>query len=141
MKKLVLAGLMLITASVFAQKIDVSKVPAIVKKSFDKAFPSVKASKWEIEKKDYEANFTQNGKKMSALFSADGKWLETETDINVSALPATITKYLAANYKAEKVKEAAMIEKADGSTNYEAEVKGQDLIFDKGGNFIKAVKD
>ncbi|MBS1586048.1 MAG: PepSY-like domain-containing protein [Bacteroidetes bacterium] len=141
MKKLILVGLMLITACAFAQKIDVSKVPATVKKSFDKAFPGVKTSKWEIEKKDYEANFTQNGKKMSALFSADGKWLETETDINISALPATVTKYLAANYKAEKVKEAAMIEKADGSTNYEAEVKGQDLIFDKGGNFIKAVKD
>lgn len=33
-----------------------------------------------------------------------------------------------------------MITKADGAVEYEAEVKGIDLIFDKNGNFIKKIK-
>jgi hypothetical protein len=35
----------------------------------------------------------------------------------------------------------AKITKANGEVNYEAEVKGQDLIFDANGRFLKSIKE
>lgn len=141
MKKMIVIGLMLASMPAFAQKLDVSKVPASVMAAFNKNFSGINDAKWEKEKGNYEANFKQNGQKMSALFDANGGWLETETDIAINTLPAAVTEYIAKNYKGEKIKEAAKLKMANGDDNYEAEVKGLDLIFDAKGKFIKSVKD
>lgn len=125
----------------FGQKIASSKVPSAVQSAFSKAFTGIADAKWEKEKGNYEANFKQNGQKMSALFDANGAWLETETDIAINTLPATVVDYVNKNYKGEKIKEAAKLKMANGDNNYEAEVKGTDLIFDANGKFIKKVKD
>ena len=140
MNKLIVLLLVLIGVNCFAQKIDASKVPAAVQAAFSKQFPGIKEVKWEIEKGNYEANFKQKNDKMAALFEADGKWLETETGIEVSALPAGAKEYIAKNYKGDKIKEAAKLKMANGDENYEAEVKGMDLIFDASGKFIKKMK-
>ena len=141
MKKILVAGLLLASVSVSAQKIDASKVPAAVRATFGKNFAGVKDAKWEKENGNYEANFQQNGNKMSAAFDQGGTWLETENAIEISALPAAATAYLAKTYKGEKVKEAAKLKMAIGETHYEAEVKGTDVIFDENGKFIKTQKD
>lgn len=133
MKKLVLAGLMLTGTAAFAQKIDAAKVPAAVKAAFDKNYSGVTGVKWEMEKDNYEVNFSKGNAKQSVLITKSGNILETETAIKTSDLPAAVTAYVTKNYKNEKIKEAAMIRKADGAINYEAEVKGMDLIFDKEG--------
>lgn len=143
MKKLILTSLVaasLFTFSASAQKLNAGKVPAAVKASFKKDFPGI-STNWEKEKANYEANFKQNGNTMSALYDANGNKTETEMDIKVAALPVAVTAYIAQNYKGEKIKEAAIITKANGEVNYEAEVKGMDLIFTKEGKFIKAAKD
>ena len=134
-------GLMLASMPAFAQKLDASKVPAPVKNTFSKNFPGITSEKWEKEKGNYEANFKQNDQKMSALFDANGGWLETETAISASDLPASVIAYVKQNYKGEKIQEAAKLKMANGDNNYETEVKGTDLIFDANGKFIKAVKD
>ncbi|HXS36605.1 MAG TPA: PepSY-like domain-containing protein [Flavipsychrobacter sp.] len=142
MKKIITVGLLIMsTSSLFAQKISSSKVPAAVKSSFGTNFPGIKDVKWEMEHKNYEANFHSDGKTMSALFDPKGTWLETETDIKVSELPSNVVSYVKKNYKNASIKEAASIKKANGETNLEAEVNGKDLIFDKDGNFIKAMND
>ena len=141
MKKMIVVGLMLVSIATFAQKIDGSKVPATAQATFSKNFPGIKDVKWEKEKGNYEANFKQDDQKMSAVFDANGGLLETETGIAISDLPAGVAEYVAKNYKGEKIKEAAKLKMANGDTNYEAAVKGKDLIFDAKGNFIKAVKD
>jgi hypothetical protein len=141
MKKMILVGLVFAGVTAFGQKIDASKVPTAAQSAFSKNFPGVKDVKWEKEKGNYEANFKQNGQKMSALFDANGAWLETETDIAINTLPIAVTDYVAKNYKGEKIKEAAKLKMANGDNNYEAEVKGMDLIFDANGKFIKSVKD
>ena len=82
-----------------------------------------------------------NGKTMSALYDDNGNRQETETDINITDLPAAVTDYVSQNYKGEKIKETAIITKADGEINYEAEVNGMDLLFTKDGKFIKTAKD
>ena len=141
MKKMIIVALVFAATAVSAQKIDASKVPSAVKNTFSKNFPGITDIKWEMEKGDYEANFKQNGQKMSAVLDPMGALLETETGIATSDLPAAATAYIAKNYKGGKIKDAARLKMANGDINYEAEVKGMDVIFDANGKFLKTQKD
>ncbi|MEO6819753.1 MAG: PepSY-like domain-containing protein [Ginsengibacter sp.] len=140
MKKLFSFAFVLLTLGTgcFAQKN--VKAPAPVMSSFSKDFPGA-TTKWEKEGANYEANFKQSGKSMSALYDAKGNRQETEQSIKVAELPQSVKDYIAKNYKGEKIKEAAIITKANGEVNYEAEVKGMDVLFSKDGKFIKTAKD
>ena len=129
-----------IACAASAQKLDASKVPASVKTSFAKKYPGVIA-KWEKEDGKYEANFKQDSKTISAMFEPNGTFTESETDIKVADLPATVLSYVKEHYKDKTIKEGAKITKADGTVNYEAEVNGKDVIFDANGKFLKEVKD
>ena len=126
--------------SATAQKLVESKVPAAVKASFAKKYPGQKA-KWENENGQFEAGFKENAKSMSVLFTADGTMTESEVDIAVKELPATVLSYVKTHYKGAAIKEGAKITKADSTINYEAEVNKMDVIFDEKGNFLKEVKD
>lgn len=127
---LILAGCL--TTAANAQKVKADKVPVAVKTAFTKLHPSTKVS-WEMEKKDFEAGFTLNGKETSEVYTASGALLETEVAIKTSELPAAVM----AKLKGMKIAEAAKITKADGTIHYEAEVKGKDMLFDAKGNAIK----
>src|SRR3954464_10880860 len=104
MKKLFVVVAVLATVSCTAQD-----APAAVKEAFAKNFPGITVKKWDKEGGKYEANFTQNGKTMSATFAADGKLEETETDIKVAELPSAVTNYIKTKYNGANIKEAAMI--------------------------------
>lgn len=133
---------MTITAIVFAanaQKVDASTVPAAVKTSLAKQYPGTTA-KWGKDDGKYEAGFDHNGHEMSALFEASGTMRESEMEIKVSELPASVMQYITTHHKGATVKEAAKIAKANGEVNCEAEVKGKDLVFDANGKFLKEVK-
>ncbi len=135
MKKLFVLVLIFATINCVAQD-----VPTSVKKAFEKNFPNTTVKKWDKEDGGYEANFTTNGKTMSATFDASGNLKETETDIKVSELPATIAEYVKTNYKGASIKEASTIERGNEKM-YEAEVKGKDLLYDMQGKFLKEEKD
>ncbi|TMI85647.1 MAG: hypothetical protein E6H10_02735 [Bacteroidetes bacterium] len=122
------------------QKLKESQVPALAKTSFQKKYPGVKGS-WDKEDDNYEVNFKQDGKAMSAVIDKNGTIVETETDIPVTDLPRAVRDYMKAHYAGVKVKEAAKIVKANGDVNYEAEVNHKDVIFDVNGKFIKEAKD
>ncbi len=136
MKKLLSGVLLLAVINCTAQK-----EPAVVTAAFAKAFPGVTVKKWDKEDGSYEANFTKDGKTMSATFDAAGNWQETETDIKVSELPAAIADYIKANYKGATIKEAALLTKPGDKKMYEAEVKGKDVLFDMQGKFLKEEED
>ena len=129
MKKIMLLSLFALVscATAFAKN-----PPQVVLAAFQQKFPNAQDVDWSKEKNgDWEAEFELPGSnEMSANFSPDGRWLETETEIAFSELPAPVIAAL----KGKKVKETARVEKADGSTVYEAEVKRKDLIFDVSGN-------
>lgn len=110
----------------FSQK----SAPAAVREAFSKKFPNVSDVDWGKENaNEWEAEFEQNGSAISANFRADGAWLETEVEIQIADLPKPVQSAL----KGKKVKEAARIERADGSTIFEAEVRRKDWLFDAGG--------
>lgn len=116
------------------------EVPAVVQQSFHKEFPGAVA-KWDKEGETYEANFKHKGKSMSALFEPSGAMTEQEVSIKISELPAPVHQYIKEHYKGAVIKEAARITKSSGEINYEAEVRGKDVIFDQAGKFIKETKD
>lgn len=142
MKKIMMMAVlaMSIGFTACAQKLKEADVPFAVKASFAKQYPGTTA-KWEKEDGKYEAGFKKDGNNMSALFEANGTMTESEVDIKVADLPATVLAYVKDHYKGKSIKEGAKITKADGTVNYEAEVDGKDVIFDAGGKFLKEVKD
>lgn len=131
MKKIMLISLFALISCATAFS---ANPPEAVLTAFKQKFPNAQDVDWSKEKNgEWEAEFELPGsREMSATFSADGRWLETETEIAFSELPAPIRTAL----QGKKVKETARIEKADGSTVYEAEVRRKDLIFDATGKML-----
>jgi len=142
MKKLALLVVaVMITSLNFAQKMQEKDVPAPVKNAFQKQYPTASDVKWDKEGEKFEASFDLNKIDNSVLFDAQGNILETEVEIELNQLPKGVLEYVKANYKGQKVKEAAKITDAQGKVTYEAEIKGMDLLFDTNGKFIKEVKE
>lgn len=135
------AALVFAINTLSAQKVKEAEVPKAVTESFSKTFPGSKAKEWEKEKDVYEAEFDLKKVETSATFSADGKLMETETEIATSALPKAVTDYITKNYPEHKLSEASKIVDAAGTISYEAEIKKgkeeMDLLFDANGAFIK----
>lgn len=111
-------------------------IPASAKSAFAKLHPQATSVKWDKEDGDYEASFKENGKSMSVVMNGKGTLKETETDIAVSELPASVRDYVAKQMPGKKIKEAAIIVDASGK-KYEAEVGGKDLLFDMAGKPLK----
>ena len=78
---------------------------------------------------------------MSALFEVNGTITESEMDIKIDDLPASVLAYVKDYYKGKTIKEGAKITRAGGTVNHEAEVDGKDVIFDAKGKFLKEVND
>lgn len=116
-------------------------MPAAAKATFEAKFPTVTTNTWEKEGDKFEAGFKLGGKTMSAVITAAGELLETETDMTPAQLPAAVRAKLASTYNAYQVTEAATIVSAAGTTTYEAELsKGgqhQDVLFNADGSLAK----
>lgn len=144
MKKTIIAAVLCwAVVAVQAQERTKGKViiPNPVSEAFANTYPGIKAH-WGKEKDGtYEASFTKQGMKMSATYQASGVLVETETDITIKDLPATVQAYVKDKRKGARITEAARIAKANGDINYEAELQGVDLIFDAKGNLVKEMKE
>lgn len=139
--KLFIAALFAITTLSFqncmGQKIN---VPANVKTAIQKAYPQVKHFKWEKENGNFEGNWKVSGKDHSALFTPNGEFVSSETDIKPSQLPATAKEYVT-KLNEGKIKEASLDKDANGHITYEADIEDVGtLIFDASGKFLKKEK-
>ena len=74
-------------------------VPSKVKKAFQAKFPQAAEVEWGMDDENHEAEFEMNGQDMSAVFDKSGTWLETETEIAVSDLPAAVRESLGTLFK------------------------------------------
>lgn len=124
---------------VFAQK---TVPPAVVANAFKSRFSGATNVSWGKESKtEYEAEFTWNGKKYSANFAADGKWVETESPVAASELPAPVLNAYKSAHKSAPIKMAAKIETATGKQTYEIEykqgAKTKEAFYDQNGNATK----
>lgn len=114
-----------------AQKLSNDKVPTHVQSAFKAKFPTVTKVSWELENNTiYEAEFNMNGEEVSANFNNVGDWLETETEIKVSALPTTVMEALKKDFVGYKVNEASKIESTKYGNCFEAEIEKDKESFD-----------
>lgn len=127
---------MLLTAAVMsnvacAQKISADKVPTVVTSAFKTKFPTATKATWEMENKtEFEVNFKLNREEVSANFDNAGNWLETETEVEVSALPSAIQSALKTDFSGFKINEASKIESVKNNKCYEAEIEKGEETFD-----------
>lgn len=129
-KLLYLVFAVFISTSAIAQNIEKDKIPATVLNAFKSKFPAADNVKWEMENaRDYEATFKTNGNEQSAVFDANGAWLETETEIKENELPANVKASFAKEFNSYKIKETEKVEKNDGTTCYEIKLtNGKETI-------------
>lgn len=147
MKKIIF---MLLTAAIMsnaasAQKISANKVPAAVSSAFKTKFPKATNASWEMENKtEFEVNFKQNKVETSANFDNSGKWLETETELKVTALPTAIQSTLKKDFAGFKINEVSKIASIKHGNCYEAEIeKGEetfDVLFKVDGKVLSKTK-
>jgi Putative beta-lactamase-inhibitor-like, PepSY-like len=141
MKKLFIVLTMVVFAGLSAPCQGIN-VPEAVRNAFAAKFPNATGVKWEKENtKEYEASFKSNNTDMSANFNHDGSWVETETEIAISELPAVVSSAIMTKYPGAVIKGADKIEKPGGKTTYEADIKlngkNKELLLNADGSFIK----
>ena len=93
----------------------------------------------------YEVELEKNGDKkdeeeIELTFDMEGNLLFTEREINTDALPDAVKNSIASNYGDYKLKEAEELEMADGTFQYEVELKKDgkelDVLFNSEGTVI-----
>ena len=106
-----------------SQKITEKDVPAPVKTAFNNKFTGATDIKWEKEnKKELEANFKMNKADVSANFGLDGTWVETETTIPSSELPAAVSNAVNTKYPGAVYGRTEKIEKPGNKIFYEVNI-------------------
>ncbi len=90
-----------------------SKVPAVVQQAFHTKFPNVKQVAWKLKAPTYDAEFLVNGAEVTVKFDADGKWVETESAIARSKVPAAVNQAIAKQFAAYKVIETQDMQRVD----------------------------
>jgi hypothetical protein len=100
------------------------KAPALVSTAFAKQFPYATNVKWGKENaKEYEAEFTLKGEKMSANYDLQGNWKETEKEIASKDLPEAVVNSIKAKYPAGIISGADKLERPGNKIIYEADIK------------------
>ena len=122
MKKIFFVALTMIFSYVNSFAQTKTKNAAVL--AFNLKFPNATKVNWEKENAtEYEANFLLDGKKHSANYSTDGKWLETESIITFSELPEMVQNSFNLQHKGAKVKLSSKIENYKIQNYYEIEVR------------------
>jgi Putative beta-lactamase-inhibitor-like, PepSY-like len=125
-----------------SQKVNEKDIPDAVKNAFKNKFPDASGLKWEKENKnELEANFKMNNTDVSANFKLDGNWVETETTIPASELPAAVTNAVNRKYPGGVYGRTEKIEKPDAKILYEVNItvngKKKELELNPDGSIVK----
>jgi hypothetical protein len=143
MKKLFLLFAFACTVHLYAaaQHITPNQVPAIVGKAFRSKFPQASQDSWNMENAHtYQAVFFNGNKKQAASFDDTGKWLQTDTEIRMNAIPAPVMRNFTKQFGGFDIQEADELETPDGTTYEITAVKGTEdyvLLFSVKGELLK----
>jgi hypothetical protein len=108
MGKLFKSLIVIMLLFVFVNETQAQKVNPKVKSAFHKMFPTVTTVTWGKENAhEYEAEFRMNGRAVSANYTLNGKWVETETDISRKELPLAVSDYINSHYSDNTLSEIA----------------------------------
>jgi hypothetical protein len=144
LKKLILlVAVVCIAFQVEAQSVKQKNVPDVVISTMNTLYPDVSKVKWFINDGMYVATFKQDEIKTEAVFSGNGAFSSTDTEITLSLLPAKIQSYLANEFPTMLFDKVAyeMQTDARGIITYEVEVDGTEYFFSTHGNLITQISN
>lgn len=134
MRVLLLAGALLLAAITNTFANDVNATHA-VRQSFVQNFPEAADVQWSMVEQLYRADFTVDGEKRSAFFSAnDGTLVATSRYMTAAQLPRTLQNNLKSYTASFTLTEVFEVQNDDGA-NYYATVQkaGETLILKSAG--------
>ena len=119
---------LLIAAPCIAQDTGKAELPATVKSSFEKIYPGATIAEWKLKKNGaYAIEFTHDGLKREAEFTADGKWLFTEREIKTTEIPEPVSKHLkASEWASWEIDKASELSSPEKEKYYEIKVEQRD---------------
>lgn len=117
MKKIIWGLILFLPFWAFSQRIKKEQVPSVIQKAFLSRFPNALMVKWSRGESNYEVDFQQNEDNIAAIFDEKGGWLSTQSEIDISKVPAIVKKSYALIYKVQP-EDAEKIEKAAGEAEY-----------------------
>jgi hypothetical protein len=134
----------LLSVTVNAQLI---KVSDMVKQVFDKQYPEAKEVDWKGGLDNHTVTYKLNDKKYKSLYTKDGSWVSTETDVAFESLPKSVQlSFGASNYKAWTVKECFEIIKPRAEANeykiivQKSSINKKILFFDAKGRLYEELR-
>jgi len=118
-----------------------AQAPDAVKATFQNMYPGEDDPDWHKDDHgNYESNFKIDGIKYRADFSEVGKWIETETSIDVKDLPKVIRDRIKEDYGSEDITEVEKVEHHSKGLFYDVEFKqkgkNMDVEFKASGEII-----
>lgn len=123
MKKLIILAMAFSTIAFTAcqQK---TEVPAKVKNAFEQKISNAKDVEWEYDKEDkfWEVEYEIGKDEFTSAFDENGKWIETEKEIEISELPEAVKTTLNTDYSDYDVEEVEFVETPEGKF-YEVKVE------------------
>jgi uncharacterized membrane protein YkoI len=143
---LVAVPMILGQANAGEKELSKNQVPKAVIAAFEKAYPNAKELEFEEEtfagKAAYEVEYKKNGVEYEFLYSADGKLLQKEEEIDGETLPESIAQAIKKAHPKAEIKKVEKLMKPDSTvTGYEVDIKaaGKDieLELDVSGNILK----
>lgn len=142
MKKIILLTAILLFGVTYAFAQSGIKVPETVNSAFHKQFPEAQNIHWGMENAhEYEADFVFTGTRMSANFSPEGKWVETETTITASQLPKAVQRAIDTDFNGYEIGAASRVDAPGGKTTYEVVIrknkKSREVAFNSEGKQLK----
>lgn len=108
------AYIALLTALFFAEKtvaIAQQDPPSKVENAFKEQFPSIQDVRWAKNDNNYIAEFKDHNIPVKVLFDSSGNFVESEKEIEVSALPEKVVQYITTQDETAKIYKAYRIEK------------------------------
>lgn len=118
-----------------------SEVDSQVQEAFSKRFPDAQKVTWGKENsEEWEAEFEQNQQEFSANFNTDGKWLETETAIEMEQLPQKISEAVKSDFSEAQIRKIFRIEQPN-EFFYELELQQDnreiEVLYKESGELLK----
>lgn len=117
------------------------QVPESVEQEFEKRYPDVNLSKWELDSTgSWEAHFEKEGVKYRADFKPNGIWVETEHSLEFEQLPSDVKAAIEIKHGSQFVRDVEAVDSATHGQFYDVEfIKGADkfdLMFDEKGKIL-----
>lgn len=133
---------MLLIAPTCAQEVE---VPDEVLATFEEMYPNAINATWEEEDTQYTVNFEMDGSTIIAVYSEDGSWLKSETDIEFDDLPTAAQAYIKDEFVVELYHSIVKLEVPEETlyhVSLETETELVKLTFDEDGNVLeKKIED